>query len=122
QMSADVLGTYYQGDSPLNNYRSPGKLFEYMAARRPIVTAGYPSLREVLSPNAALFVAKDDPEKLAEGIGRVLADEVLSERLAQQAYWDVQDYTWERRAERIHEFALHVAGLGGRTQAGAGGG
>ncbi len=112
QMAADVLVTYYPSDLPINKYRaSPGKLFEYMASGRPIVTADYPALREVLSPGAALFVDKDDPRKLAEGVERILADDALGERLARQAYQDVQEYTWEKRAERVHDFALALSGL-----------
>ena len=52
---------------------------------------------------------------------KVLADEVLSERLAEQAYWDVQDYTWERRAERVHQFALGLADVEGGARVEAGG-
>jgi hypothetical protein len=51
----------------------------------------------------------------------VLADEALGERLAEQAYLDVQDYTWERRAERVHQFALRLAGLRARAGVGASG-
>jgi glycosyltransferase involved in cell wall biosynthesis len=109
QSAADVLVTYYPGDLTLNRYRaSPGKLFEYMAAQRPIVTADYPALRELLSPSAALFVEKDRPEVLAQGITRVLDDPVLGTTMADQAYADVQGFTWQRRAERVREF---VAGL-----------
>jgi glycosyltransferase involved in cell wall biosynthesis len=106
QMAADVLLTYYPSDLALNKYRaSPGKLFEYMASRRPIVTADYPALREALSPQAALFVPKDDVQALVRGIRMVLRDEVLAHNLAEQAYADVQDFGWERRAERIIRFA-----------------
>ncbi|MGH3427165.1 MAG: glycosyltransferase [Mycobacteriales bacterium] len=102
--AADVLVTYYPGGIPLNRYRSPGKLFEYMASGRPIVTADYPALRQVLSPGAALFVEKDDPRALAAGIRKVLADPALGERLAGQARRDVLDFTWERRADRVIGF------------------
>ncbi|MDP9270174.1 MAG: glycosyltransferase family 4 protein [Chloroflexota bacterium] len=106
QMAADVLVSYYPSDLSINKYRaSPGKLFEYMAVRRPIVTADYPALREVLSPGAAVFVEKDDPERLAKGICLVLEDEALARRLVEQAYRDVQSFTWEARAARILDFA-----------------
>lgn len=108
QMAADVLLSYYPEGIDLNDYRSPGKLFEYMAARSPIVTADYRSLHEVLSDDAALFIEKDNPEALATAIERVAADEVLANRLARQAYLDVQDYTWRRRAERVIAFAEDI--------------
>jgi glycosyltransferase involved in cell wall biosynthesis len=105
QVAADVLVMYYPSDIPLNRYRaSPGKLFEYMASRRPIVTADLPALREVLTPDAAMFVEPDDPQLLAEGIRTVLDDQKLGDRLAETAYRDVQEFTWEKRAERVLAF------------------
>jgi glycosyltransferase involved in cell wall biosynthesis len=111
QMAADVLLSYYPSDNPLNEYRSPGKLFEYMASRRPIVMADYPGPNEVLSPGSALLIDRDDPEKLADGVRRVLGDEALGDRLAREAYEDVQLYTWKERAARVHEFVLRLADL-----------
>jgi glycosyltransferase involved in cell wall biosynthesis len=115
QMAADVLVTYYPSELEINRYRaSPGKLFEYMAAKRPIVTADYAALREVLSPNAAIFVECDNPEALAEGITAALTDEEQAESLAREAYAAVANYSWEQRARRVCSFAL---ALGGRVGA-----
>jgi glycosyltransferase involved in cell wall biosynthesis len=111
QLAADVLLSYYPSDNPLNDYRSPGKLFEYMASKRPIVMADYPGPTEVLRPGSALLIEKDDPEKLADGVRRVLRDGVLADRLARQAYEDVQLYTWKERAARVHQFILYLAEL-----------
>jgi glycosyltransferase involved in cell wall biosynthesis len=105
QMAADVLLSYYPGDIELNDYRSPGKLFEYMASRTPIIAADYASLREVLGEDAAAFVARDDPESLATEIVRLLRDPIRAERLAREAWHKVQDFTWDRRAERVLDFA-----------------
>jgi glycosyltransferase involved in cell wall biosynthesis len=113
QMAADVLVSYYPSELALNPFRSPGKLFEYMASRRPMVMADYPSLREVLRPASALFVGRDDPEQLAHGIRRVLSDDSLAESLAAGAYEDVAAYTWDARAERVHNFVLGL--LSART-------
>ena len=112
QAAADVLLTYYSSELSINKYRaSPGKLFEYMASGRPIVTADYPALREALSPGAALFVEPDNPAALAEGIRTVLADPDLGDRLAAQARADVQRFTWDKRAERVIEFVHHLHAL-----------
>jgi glycosyltransferase involved in cell wall biosynthesis len=112
QLAADALVMYYPSELSINKYRaSPGKLFEYMAAKRPIVTADFPALREALGPDAALFVEKDNPDALAAGIRAVLGDEDLGERLAGQAYRDVHAFTWERRAERVLAFSQQLRRL-----------
>lgn len=87
------------------SFTSPLKLFEYMAARVPIVASDLPSTREVLSSGVnALLVQPNDPRALGEGIRRLLEDRSLAEGLAQKAYEDVQEFTWERRAQKISHF------------------
>jgi glycosyltransferase involved in cell wall biosynthesis len=87
------------------SFTSPLKLFEYMAARIPIVASDLPSTREVLSSGVnALLVQPNDPRALGEGIRRLLEDRSLAEGLGQKAYEDVQEFTWERRAQKISHF------------------
>jgi glycosyltransferase involved in cell wall biosynthesis len=84
---------------------SPLKLFEYMAAGKPIVASDLPAIREILSNNVnAVLVAPDDPNALSEGISRLLSNHELALRLSQQASLDVMEYTWDKRAERIKKF------------------
>lgn len=82
-------------------WMSPMKLFEYMSARRPIVSSDLPVLREVLNEQNAMLVA---PENTAAWIDALcqLSDPSLRARLADQAYRDFKrKYTWGRRAEGI---------------------
>ena len=83
------------------------KLFEYMAAAAPIVASDLSPLGEILKDGEnAILVKPDDPKALAEGIKKVLEDDKLSKRIAENAYRDARQYTWDKRAERISEFIV----------------
>lgn len=83
---------------------SPLKMFEYMASKKPIVATDLPTIREILSEDNAVLVKPSDPKALADGIRRVLEDESFARKIAEKAYEDVQQYTWEKRAEGILKF------------------
>jgi glycosyltransferase involved in cell wall biosynthesis len=105
QFAADVLVLYYNSGMELNRYRSPGKLFEYMAATRPIVAVDLPVLREVLGdPPAAVLVPPDSPMLLAREIARLLDNPTVARRLAETAHRRVAGFTWGERAARILAF------------------
>jgi glycosyltransferase involved in cell wall biosynthesis len=100
--AADVLVLPNSARHPQARTTSPLKLFEYMAAGRPIVATRIPALAGLLEHGRnAWLVAPDAPEALAEGIARVLADPALGARLAEQAARDVARYTWKRRAAEL---------------------
>ena len=82
------------------------KLFEYMASRRPFVASALPSVKTVVSDGVnALLAEPGDPSSFRDAIQRLIDDPGLGERLSQQAFEDVQYYTWDKRAARILEFA-----------------
>jgi len=84
-------------------YTSPMKLFEYMAARRPIIASDLPSTAEVVRhEHTALLFPPSDSTALAAAIQRLRDDPALRTQLADQAYADVMNhYTWESRARMI---------------------
>jgi glycosyltransferase involved in cell wall biosynthesis len=104
--AADVLALPNSGREVISaRYTSPLKLFEYMAAGRPIVASDLPSLREVLTHEVnAHLVTPDDPAALGAGLQAVLADPARGDRLAARARQDVAGRTWDARAAAIVAF------------------
>ena len=105
-LAADVLLLYYPSSIATGAFVSPGKLFGYMAAGRPIVAVDLPVLREVLGdPPAATLVPADEPTALAQAIAQVINDPEGAGRLADTAKERVAEFTWDARAERVMSFA-----------------
>jgi glycosyltransferase involved in cell wall biosynthesis len=86
-----------------SRYTSPMKLFEYLAAGRPIVASDLPSFREVVNEEVAYFFAPDDPQSLAEVLCRVASDP-QREEVATRARVLADRHSWEKRGERILTF------------------
>ena len=101
--AADMLLMPFPNNEHYAYYMSPLKMFEYMAARRPIVASDLPSIREILNDRNSILVQPNDPQKLAQGIKEALDPEV-SEKISHQAFFDVQNYTWGRRVDEILKF------------------
>ncbi|RYY35714.1 MAG: glycosyltransferase [Sphingobacteriaceae bacterium] len=84
-------------------WMSPLKLFEYMAAGKPIITTDLPVIREVLTQNEDGILA--DPENMndwVEQIIRLKDDKALREKLGAAARAEfVSKYTWTQRAKFI---------------------
>jgi len=103
--AADVLVLpNKKGDDHSEKFTSPLKLFEYMAAGRPIVASDLPSIKEILNDKNAIFFEPNNPELLALGIKKIFQDSDLAQYLADQALSDVQKYSWSARAKKIEEF------------------
>jgi glycosyltransferase involved in cell wall biosynthesis len=84
------------------HFTSPLKLFEYMRAGRAIIASDLPSIREVLRDNEeALLVEPGNADALAAAIRKVIDDPSLAHRLAQAAFAEAPNYTWQRRAEKL---------------------
>lgn len=92
-------------------YTSPLKLFEYMAAGKPIVASDLPSVRQVLtSEHNALLVPSGDAQAFAQAITRLLRDQGLRNRLGAAAKSRVQYFTWRARSDTIQRFiAVRIA-------------
>ncbi len=112
QSAADVLLMPYQqivatsGGGNTAAICSPMKMFEYMAAGRPILTSDLPVLREVLDETTAVFCPPEDAGVWESALGGLLAQETRRQALGQRARQVVQRYAWVERAR------LALAGFG----------
>ena len=110
--AADVLAMPYgarvmtgRGED-ITEWTSPLKMFEYMAAARPIIAGDLPALGTVLAHERnALLVTPDNVSALTAAIQRLMSDQSLGQRLATTARFDVAQYTWEGRARHILDSA-----------------
>lgn len=100
--AADVLVLPNSGKKEISRmYTSPMKMFEYMVARRPIVASELPSLREILDENTAYLFEADNASDLAEKIKNALQNKEKTDRIVQDAFIKVREYSWNKRAEKI---------------------
>jgi len=100
--AGDVLVLPNTGQSDISRYfTSPLKLFAYMAAGKPIVASDTPSMRDVLDDDSAFLVPPDDPGALARAIRGALGDPLEGARRAARARLLVEEYTWDRRAQKL---------------------
>ena len=76
---------------------------EAMAAGTPVLTSDRSALREV-AEGAALLVDPTDTAAIAAGLGRLLSDRDLRERLAEQGRERALGFTWDRTARETLEF------------------
>lgn len=103
--AADVLVLPNSAKEEISRaHTSPLKLFEYMASKRPIVASSLPSIREVLNESNSILVKPDITEALAGGILRLLDNPDMTNQLAERAFQDVQEYSWQNRAKKILNF------------------
>jgi glycosyltransferase involved in cell wall biosynthesis len=107
QAACEVLLMPYQravstsSGGDIARYLSPMKLFEYMACERAILSSDLPVLREVLNDDNAIILPADDPDAWAAALNSLRADPTRLRQLAARARRDVQQYTWEARAQNI---------------------
>jgi glycosyltransferase involved in cell wall biosynthesis len=110
QAASDVLMMPYErriaissgvGDSA--NFASPMKVFEYLAAGRPILSSDLPVLREVLTESNAVLLPPEEVEAWNRALQALAADSSRRAALGAQARRDAERYTTLERARKALE-------------------
>jgi glycosyltransferase involved in cell wall biosynthesis len=109
----DIIRWYEQMDIALLPYQrnldtvdsmSPVKLFEAMAAGRPVIASDLPVLREIITDGEnGLLVQPEDPQAWIQAIRRLQKSPQLAAEIAGNARKTAQSYSWDRRAAGILE-------------------
>ena len=85
---------------------SPLKIYEYMGCRVPVVATAVPSVREAVAGRALLT----PPGRMADGVGRLLAQPALAQRLADAGYrFASRQRTWANTVEATLALYAEVA-------------
>jgi glycosyltransferase involved in cell wall biosynthesis len=121
-LALDVLLAPYQsevriaGNGETAAWMSPLKVFNYMAAGKPILCSDLPVLREVIEDGRnGILVPPDNPEAWAAALQRLLDDPSLRERLGARAQADfLARHTWRQRGSRVLEGPVSAAETGDR--------
>lgn len=109
--TADIFMLPNTSTAISERYTSPLKLFEYLARGGAIIASDLPALREVLTHDVtALLVPPGDSAAVATALSILAADPARRHRLGEAARSLSNDYTWDRRAERLDRaFAAAVS-------------
>jgi glycosyltransferase involved in cell wall biosynthesis len=99
------------GGANIAAWTSPLKLFEYLAAGKPVVASDIPVLREVLEDGEnALLAPPDDVDAWAERLQR-LVDPRLREELGHRARQAVRNqFNWPHRVRHVLQGIQHAIG------------
>jgi len=83
---------------------SPLKLFEYMAAKKPIISTKIPAIQRIIHHGVeGLLAEPENIEQLTEYVRIALEDLKLAKKLGEQAHEKVKAYEWSERCRKILE-------------------
>lgn len=110
QKASDVLVIPNKKDGGVSEkYTSPLKLFEYMASGTPILASNISSLREILKEDNATFFEANNSSEMHKKINFILSNWHESLVKANKAIKDVEDFSYEKRAENILNFVINLS-------------
>lgn len=100
--AADVLLMPYTRDTPTYKWMSPLKLFEYMAAGRPIIATDLEAIKnKIKNMETCIIVKEKSGEEIANAIRLIMDDKALADKLSRNAEKEAEKYSWKKRADVI---------------------
>lgn len=104
--AADVLLLPTSSSWQQASTTSPLKLFEYMCVKRPIVASALPNIMTVLRDGEnGILATPDQPAAFKSAIEKLFLNPALVASITESAFQEVQNFTWDNRAEKILQFA-----------------
>ncbi len=79
------------------------KVFEYMAARKPIILSNTQALREIADDTSAYFISPGSVPEYVSAVQHVIAHPHEAQQKAEAAFSRVKNNTWRVRARTIVE-------------------
>lgn len=97
--------THSKNGREFARWTSPMKIFQYMAAGKPIIASDLPHVREILQHEVtALLVPAEDMDAWVAALGK-LQEPAIAQCLATAAYADlVRRFTWVARAKAVTDY------------------
>ena len=102
--AADVLliiGT--KSNEQSYKHTSPMKVYEYMAAERPVVASATPALESIISKEEVFWCTPDDAASLLNSVQEAFSSSHKSSMLI-RAKQSAEEHSWMKRAQRITAF------------------
>ncbi len=100
-VACDILAMPFPDLPHYRTNMSPLKMFEYMAADRPMITSDLPTIRDVLDEKTAVFCQPGDTKSFVKALEWIAGnpEEAMSRAAAAAAL--VKSHTWQERMARI---------------------
>lgn len=93
------------------NFTSPIKMFEYMAAGKPIIASNLPSIGEILNHNNATLVTPGDSGDLVKELLNFKKNPSAFKEKTELAKRDVLAYTWDNHVKKLITFFENICAV-----------
>jgi glycosyltransferase involved in cell wall biosynthesis len=84
-------------------FYTPLKLFEYLAAGKPVVTTDVGNIRKIIEPNRGVLVPPGDPQGLANAIIDLLNSSSIMRKLSRNARAYAKNRSWYKHCKQLEK-------------------